>query len=178
MPVVRLGKTETIKERAIYVYLPSTEQKERWEKCARAQGTSISKFVTEHVENSLRQETEPNYQSRGELGKTIRELKDQLDKVTREKHVLEIATERLEEELRRYRAQPFMEEDFAGVRRYQKELVEILKEGRVINGEEILSRLGIKPSEHEAIKAVSKQLENLESYRIIQSTPKGWKWVK
>lgn len=178
MLVVRLGKTETIKKRAIYVYLPSAEQKEHWEKCARAQGTSVSKFVSEHVENSLRQEEEPDYKSRSDLSRTIKELKEQLDKVSKEKHVLEIAAERLEEELGRYRSQPFLEENFVGVRRYQKELVGILKEGRVVSGDEILSRLGIEPSEQEAVKAVSKQLENLESYSIVQSTPKGWKWME
>ena len=173
-----MGKTETIKKRAIYVYLPSIEQKERWEGYARKQGTSISKFVVEHVENSLRQEEDPSYKSRGDLWRAVKELRGQLDKVTREKRVLEIAIERLEEELRRYRAQPFLEEDFVGVRRYQKELVEILREGRVVSGDEILSRLRIDPSEQEAVKAVSKQLENLEGYGIVQSSPKGWKWVE
>ena len=40
-----LGKTETIKERSIYVYLPSVEKKKRWDDYAEKQGTSISKFV-------------------------------------------------------------------------------------------------------------------------------------
>jgi hypothetical protein len=35
---VYLGKTETIKERSIYVYLPSTEQKKRWDESAEKQG--------------------------------------------------------------------------------------------------------------------------------------------
>ena len=134
--------------------------------------------MVEHVENSLRQEEDPSYRSRGDLWRAAKELRGQLDKVTREKRVLEIAIERLEEELRRYRAQPFLEEDFVGVRRYQKELVEILREGRVVSGDEILSRLRIDPSEQEAVKAVSKQLENLEDYGVVRSSPKGWKWVE
>ena len=134
--------------------------------------------MVEHVENSLRQEEDPSYKSRGDLWRAAKELRGQLDKVTREKRVLEIAIERLEEELRRYRAQPFLEEDFVGVRRYQKELVEILREGRVVSSNEILSRLRIDPSEQEAVKAVSKQLENLEDYGVVKSSPKGWKWVE
>ncbi len=173
-----MGRTETVKKRAIYVYLPSVEQKERWEEYASRQGTSISKFVAEHVENSLRQEEEPGYQPRGDLWRMVRELKEQLDKVTREKKVLELALERLEAELRRYRAQPFLEEDFMGVRGYQKELVEILREGKVVGSDEILSRLGIDPPEQEAVKAVSKQLENLEAYGLVKSSPKGWKWIQ
>ena len=173
-----MGRTETIKERAIYVYLPSIDQKKRWETYAKEQGASLSKFVIEYVENSLRQEEDARYQSRGELWKEVRELKEQLDKVTREKRVLEIALERLEGELRRYRAQPFLDEGFVGVRRYQRELIDLLRDGRTASSTEILSRLGIDPSEHEAVKAVSKQLENLEAYGLVQSSPKGWRWVK
>lgn len=173
-----MGKTETIKERAIYVYLPSVEQKERWEEHAKRQGVSISKFVAEHVEDSLRQVEDSSYKSSGELLKEVMESKGHLDKVTKEKRVLEVAIERLEEELRRYRAQPFLDEDFVGVRRYQKELIDILKNSITVSDEGILSRLGIDPSELEAIKAVSKQLENLEAYGLVQSSPRGWRWVK
>ena len=173
-----LGKTETIKERSIYVYLPSLEAKKEWDERARAQGVSVSRFVLEHVENSLRQVEDSSYRSIGELLQEVRLLKEQLEKETREKHVLEVAMERLEEELRRYRAQPFLDEKFVGVRRYQKELVDILRMGRLVSSEEILRGLRIQPSEAEAIKAVSKQLENLECYGVVRSSPKGWKWVE
>lgn len=173
-----MGRTETIKRRVVYVYLPSVDQKERWEEYAGKQRVSISKFVAEHVENSLRQEEDSSYKSRGELWKAVKELRGQLDKTTREKRVLEIAIERLEEELRRYRAQPFLEENFVGVRRYQRELITILRDGRFVSSNEILSRLGIRPSEKEAVKAVNKQLENLEGYGLVRSSPKGWRWIK
>ena len=40
-----MGKTETIKQRAIYVYLPSIEMVKRWKELAKSQGASISRFV-------------------------------------------------------------------------------------------------------------------------------------
>ena len=173
-----MGKTETIKERSIYVYLPSLAWKKRWDDCAKKQGTSISKFVIEHVEDSLRQIEDSDYKPIARVMVEFRQLKEQLEKVSREKHVLEIAIERLEEELRRYRAQPFLDGHFVGVRSYQRELINILREGRLISGEELLSRLGIRPTEYEAVKAVSKQLENLEGYGLVISSSKGWRWVE
>ncbi len=172
-----MGKTDTIKRRAIYVYLPSLGQKARWEECARAQGVSVSKFVVAHVENSISQVEDASYQSMGDLWREIKDLREQLAKVAKEKHILEVAIERLEEELRRYRAQPFLEDGFVGVRSYQKELVELLKEGRTVGSQEILSRLRIKPTEEDAVKAVSRQLENLENYGIVKSSSKGWRWT-
>jgi hypothetical protein len=173
-----MGKTETIKQRSIYVYLPSIEQKERWEEVARKQGVSISRFVVEHVENSLMQEEDESFRSRGVLEREIVELKKQLRELGRKNRVLEVAFDRLEDELRGYRNRPFLDEDFVGVRRYQRELIEILREGRFVSNSEILDRLGVKVTDQDSVKVVSKQLENLEGYGIIRSSPKGWKWMK
>ncbi len=173
-----MGKTKTIKDRAIYVYLPSVDMVENWKRLADKRGTSVSKFVREHVENSLRQETEPSYKSRGELLKELRELKEKLAEERKKTRRLDLLVEKLERELRRYRAKPFLEENFAGVRRFQKELVEALREGGVVSNEEVLSRLGIDRSEHQAIKAVSTQLEILQSYGLVEATPRGWRWVE
>lgn len=172
-----MGKTETIKERSIYVYLPSIEQKKRWDELAQKQCMSISKFVIAHVENSLRQ-TDPDYKPMKEVWKEHQQLKEQLEVSAREKHMLEVAFDRLEEELKRYRAQPFLDDQFVGARSYQKELINIIREGRSVSSDEILFRLRVKPHEHEAVKAVSKQLENLEAYGLVVSTSKGWRWME
>lgn len=172
-----MGKTETIKERAIYIYLPRIEMAEEWKENARKQGTSVSKFVIEHVENSLHQEEDPGYKSRGELWRTIKELQEQLKEVEREKRILEHVVDKLEEENRKLRAEPFLEEGFQGKRKFQKDLVELLRNGGVLGNEEILSRLGVEASEHEAVKGISKQLEILESYGLVQSSPRGWRWI-
>jgi hypothetical protein len=38
--------------------------------------------------------------------------------------------------------------------------------------------LGIGPGESEAIKAVSKQLEELEKFNLIKADGKGWQWIR
>ena len=67
-------KTETIKARSIYVYLPSEEMVDDWKEKAKSSGLSISKFVQEHVEKSMNYENEDTFVSRGEL--------DQVDALT------------------------------------------------------------------------------------------------
>lgn len=173
-----MGKTETIKERLVYVYLPSKKLVERWKEAADRQGTSVSKFVIEHVENSLRQEEGTGYKSRGELWKEIQRLQEELKETAREKRLLEHVVEKLEKEVRRYRAQPFLEPDFRGIRRFQKELIDALKKGGVISSEELLSKLDIDPLEHEAVKAIYKQLEILQAYGLVEPSPRGWRWMK
>lgn len=62
----------------------------------------------------------------------------------------------LERELRRYRAQQFLEPGFEGVRRFGLELIELLRKGEALSKDEILDRLGVDPSETEYVKAISK----------------------
>ena len=180
-----LGKTETIKERAIWVYLPSIEQKERWQKLAKQSGVSLSKWVIEAVEEAVCPAEEREWKPRKDLEEELQGLKKEVAGLRGELRQQNIIREKLERELRRYRAEPFLVPEFEGVRRYDKELIELLRSSRSLNGKpkaltdsEILQYLGIDPTEEEAIKAVSAQLANLEAYGIVKSTPKGWKWVE
>ena len=41
----------------------------------------------------------------------------------------------------------------------------------------LLEDLGIDPRESDLVKAVSKQLEELEGYGMIKPEGKGWRWI-
>ncbi|MCK4817948.1 hypothetical protein KA005_19415 [bacterium] len=173
----RRKKTETIKERAVYVYLPSHEMVNTWKERAERQGISISKFVIEHVENSLQQEEDPLYKPCGELTKEISEFRTEIKELKEDNRQKRIVIERLENELRRYRADVFLEEDFKGVRKYDKELIDILKSHSVVDNDELLGYLGIDPRDSELVKAVLNQLESLEAYGLVSPTKRGWRWL-
>jgi transposase len=177
MPKPNKGKTETIKDRAIYVYLPSLEMVEDWKRRAEKAGVSISKFVIERVEESIRREEgEEGYLSRAELIKRLRDTEEELKKVKNENRLLKKLAENLDNELRRYRAQPFLEEAFEGVRRFDRDLIELLRKGGSYTEEQILTHLNIDPSDTDLVKAVSKQLEALEGYGLLEYKGRGWKW--
>lgn len=171
-------KTDTIKERAIYVYLPSIEMVQKWKELAEKSGLSISKFVVEHVENSLNQEEDSGiYGSRVELIKQIRELKEENVKLRRRSEMLDRVIERLEEENRKYRSLPFLEEKFYGIREYEQNLIKLFKEKKEIRKGDVLELLGIDPmKEPNTVKGINRQLENLERYGLIEDKGKVWKW--
>lgn len=173
-----MPKTESIKQRSVYVYLPSLEMVKDWKAKANKAKVSISQFVIEHVGNSLRQEEgEEAYKPRAELIQHLREKDEQIEKLTRENEVLKLALERVESELAKYRAEPFLGEGFRGVRKYDRYLVELLKKGDVIDSDHLLHLLKISPRDTLLVKAVSKQLENLEAYGLVEKTRRGWKWA-
>lgn len=177
MPRANRGKTETIKERTVYIYLPSLEMVEDWKRRAERAGVSLSKFVIERVLDSIRREDgEEGYLSRADLIKRLRNTEEEIKRLREENRLLRKLVENLDNELRRYRAVPFLEEHFEGVRRFDKELIDLLRGGGVYSDEEILARLNIDPSNAELVKAVSKQLELLEEYGLVEFTGRGWRW--
>jgi len=172
-----MGKTNTIKRRAVYIYLPTEEMTERWKQRAKLSHSSISKFVVERVEDSLRKEGDENQPKRIELIKLLKEIKAENEKLGRDNEILRKAYERLDSEVKRYRAKPFLDEGFKGVRKYDRKLVELLRRGGVVSSDELLEQLRIDHSETDLVKAVSRQLENLEAYGLVKATARGWQWT-
>ena len=173
----REGKTKTIKQRAIYVYLPSLEMVDEWKQRADKTGTSISKFVIERVEDSIRREEgEEGYTSRLELIERLGKQEDDLKKLREDNRLLRKLVDNLDKELKRYRAQPFLEEEFQGVRSFDRELIQLLKKGEQLGDEEILAQLNIDPSDVDMVKAVGNQLNALDSYGLLEFRGRGWKW--
>lgn len=177
MSRVGRGKTKTIKERTVYIYLPSLEMVEDWKRRAERAGVSLSKFVIERVLDSIRREGgEEGYLSRIELIKRLRKAEEEAKRLREENRLLKRLVENLDNELRRYRTAPFLEEHFEGIRRFDKELIDLLKMGGVYSDDEILAHLNIDPTNADLVKAISKQLELLEEYGLIEFTGRGWRW--
>jgi uncharacterized caspase-like protein len=163
------------KTRYSYVYHPSRPHKERWEKAAAKAHTSLSKLIIAAVDGLLDENEE--FQPRREMVRELESLRSENKSLRNDLSQKTIVLDRYEAELKRYRAQPFQEEDYRGMRRYSKELVEVLKTRGQADSYKILEALGIDPRESELVKAVSRQLEELEAYGMIKTEGRSWQWI-
>jgi len=169
-----MGKTETIKERAIYVYLPSEQMTKRWKELAAERGQSVSRFVFEQVENSLAgEEGVIDVRPRIELVKELAELNEQVGELRKDVQQKRIVIDRLEEELQGYR-----EASLPGgkVGDYERELVDAFRGRKRIEADELLPLLKVKEGDNEAILRLHSQLELLEGYGLIGYDGRGWVW--
>jgi len=182
-------KNNQLTDRAIYVYLPTVDMADEWKSKADKASLSVSKFVIEHVENSLKQEDERkgSFASRAELLKHLEEKEEENVSLKNENRMLKMLADNFDKELKKYRARPFLEYDtehkgrtkkFQGIREYDKELIQLLKEQGTIDSDRILKELGIRPKDTDLVKAISRQLELLQEYRLVAPTVRGWRWVE
>jgi len=177
MPKPNMGKTQTIKERSVYVYLPSHSMVKDWKTRAAKAGLSISKFIIDRVQDSIsKEEGEDGYLSRIELIKKFEESREELKKLRADNKLFKTLVDNLDNELKRYRSKPFTDKKFEGMRAFDKDLIELLRRGNSYNDEEILSRLGIEPSNTDLVRGISKQLEALEAYDLVEYSGRGWRW--
>jgi len=163
------------KSRYVWLYLPSKADKERWQSQAEKAKTPLSTFCISIIEERLAEENE--FQPRGRLLKDSETLKAENKTLRDDLRQKEIVLERYEAELKRYRAQPFQAEDYQGMRPYSRELVEILKKRGSVDSYRLLEALGIDPRESELVKAVSRQLEELEAYKLVKTDGRSWRWI-
>ena len=163
------------RSRYIWLYCKSREQKEQWQALAEKADTPISAWCASIIEERLAEDN--GLMPRHKFANVLESLKADNGSLREDLRRKELVLERYEAELRRYRAEHFQGEQFAGIRPYSKVLVEILKARGHVGSYQILELLGIAPGEAEAIKAVSKQLEELEKFNLIKADGKGWQWI-
>ncbi len=163
------------RSRYIWVYANSRAQKEQWQALAEKAKTPLSTWCISIIEERLSEED--GFQPRRKLLEDMETLKAENKALRGDLKQKEIILERYEAELRRYRAEPFLADGFKGVRSYSHELVDILKARVSVDGYRLLELLGIKPGEAEAIKGVSKQLEELEKFGLVKADGNGWRWI-
>ena len=163
------------KTRYVYLYLPSAEDKARWDNLAREAGLPLSKFVIEVVEGALAEESD--FKPRGELVKEIGKLRSENKELRDDVRQKKIVLEKYENELKRYRSEVFLDDQFKGVRKYSKPIIDILKRGVTVDSYKLLEEMGIDITDTDQVTAVSAQLEELESYGLVTNTSRGWRWT-
>jgi len=170
-------KTDTILNRVIQVYLPSIEMKKQWEDMSGHSKTSTSKFIIEHVNNSLQQEqNKEGYSSRAELLDDMKKLQDENKDLYKKIKMYESLVMKLEEENRGYRMKPFLEDNYYADREFERDLVTLFITRSEVRKEDVYDHLGIKTQDADKVKAIKKQIEILERYGLLKDVGGKWRW--
>lgn len=123
------------------------------------------------------QEEKQGYPERAQMIKQLKEKDEEIAKLREDNRLLKTLSQKLDIDLRRYRAEPILDEDFQGVRTYDKELIDLLKKKGMIDSDHLLQELGVNPKDTILVKAINMQLENLQKYGLVEATSRGWRWV-
>jgi len=173
----RPRKSETIKERTVNVYLPEKYMLKEWQKVAAEHKKSLSGFIIERVEESLREQGEGERYTRRDLILRNQKLERENGALRKELELKTKVYEAIDQENKSLRNQPWLDPAHQGYRHFGRELITLLHQRKRISFNELLPALGINPTEMESMKAINNQLTALTEYGLIQQDLKGWKWL-
>ena len=173
----KVSKTETIKERLVYVYLPSDTMVKQWKQASDKADMTLSKFVIKHVNNSIEQEkNRETFASRAEILDKLKKVEEENSELNKKIKMFESLIMRLEEENRGYRITPFLNEDFTGDRGYEPNLIKLFQSRLEVRKEEIFRLLEIDMHDVDKVKAIKKQIEILHRYGLLKELGGKWRW--
>jgi hypothetical protein len=173
------GKTDTIRKRAVTVYLPNEELVVEWKSTAKKSGISVSQFVLEAVERQRshgygdsplpKLELEKRYKKALNKNEKLQEKCDLLDSAfsAREQDILS-----LKEQLEK-RGYPF---DIG----LATDMIEVFKNwpDSVIHGIDMVEVLGISDGNLEKSQEVRRTADFLETLGLMKSAGLlKWKWL-
>ncbi len=167
-------KTATIKERTVNVYLPSLKIANKWKEFAKKSGLSLSKFIFECVENAINEESE--FKPREELLEELEKLRKENMELKKKLRMRDALIEKQEQEIMSLMNRQFLDES-EGFRKYTRGLVELLKNKKKVSHDDIIIHLNLDLRNPDLMRAINRQLENLQRYGLIEPVKGGWRWI-
>ncbi|MDD3398253.1 MAG: hypothetical protein PHW93_01450 [Candidatus Methanomethylophilaceae archaeon] len=172
------GKTETIRERCVNVYLPTMELVQDWKKDAENAGMPVSRYVFEVVErhrHSQAANITPNWQ----LEERTKDLENRLAAVQSKYDILNLAFQRREEDVRRLNDELSKASKVSVDTRIVGKLVEIIsrRNGETVTMLDVSDELGVDKMTDEEIAQVREAQTLLKDIGLIESDGFiGWRW--
>jgi hypothetical protein len=157
------------------IYFSSGKDLEMWEDRAKKNGISLSKYIMEMAEGGY--EAETNQPRGSQMAQELGQLREDTRKLREELKLRSLVLEKYETELFRLRNDSFGHPEFEGIRKYSKDLIDLLHRGGTWPGPEILKDLHIDPKDSHAVQMLYRQLQVLQSLGLVSEEARGWRWT-
>ena len=171
------SKMDTYSKRRKEIIFPDLETLDDWKAKAKASKMSLSKFIFEHVNNSLRTEFENGHPERAKLILENKAMSDKVrilqeDLMLKKRHIM-----RTEKEIERMRADYFLNPDLDGIRTYHAKLVQLFKTRKIIRSKDLIGLLEIDINDSKVLESIKVQIHEFEMSGLLEPTSDGWRWI-
>lgn len=163
------------RERYVWLYCKSIEDKQRYQALADKAKAPLSKFLLGVIEDALA--ARANEPSEPTTAKEIQLLRAENVKLRDDLKLRGLLIDKLQDENRRFQAERWTRENYEGIRDYDPVLIDLLKARGPIQPGRLFEALEIELGDSSRTEAVSRQLEALEISGLITLTTRGWKWL-
>lgn len=169
------GKMKTLKKRAVYIYLPTEDMVARWKKEADRYGTSLSRFVTEVVDDAIR-DNPSGLTPKEELERDLRASREEVKVLKERLDSAETTLKQAQGTIADYRQQlsrtvpTSVDTELTGM------LIEHFIKRRVLPVDEVPDMVGISLNDPKDLARLHTSIGFLRAVGLVESTMFEWRW--
>ncbi|MBM4237373.1 MAG: hypothetical protein FJ151_02685, partial [Euryarchaeota archaeon] len=162
-----LGKSKTIKERTVYLYVPTKDMLDEWKREAGRHGLSLSRFLVEVIDDAVRRSPE-GITPRERIKEELQRASSELNSLREEREALRFQLEGTEKQLANYR------ESLCALAEASKDdallgrIVALFRRRRVWKLDEIPKALGIDIADAEAMGKLQTGIAYLRKIGLVE----------
>jgi hypothetical protein len=173
-----LGKTETIKQRALTVYLPTEEMLKKWKTEAERYGVPLSRYVVEVVDDAVRKNPQgmtPREQLEQDLEKIRVDYKLALARLK----ALEETLEERDTTVAEYRSRLTKSEDLhlEDIRLMFGPVSDYLRENGALKMNDVYEVFHFSPSNSKSLRSVKASIGLLKRMHLVEEGVDDWRWT-
>ncbi|MFH1579117.1 MAG: hypothetical protein ABIE25_03060 [Thermoplasmatota archaeon] len=178
-----LGKTETIKQRAVTIYLPTEEMVDKWKEKAKEYSEPLSRFVVEVVDDAIRRNPS-GLTPRENMEAELQQAKTENRKLAEKIQSLETALKQRDLTVAEYRTK---REDAVDFRDFKAGLTEVadmiqtvdkfFRNNESLPMNEAYDKLGIRQDDASKQRALRASMTLLIWNGLVEKGMTEWRWI-
>jgi hypothetical protein len=171
-----LGKTETIRQRAVVVYVPTSNMFEEWKAEAAMHGVSVSRFVYELVDNTIRKR-DSSFTPREELEKQVMDLQEEAKRLSERLVQAEAFVNEDKETIAKYREKLSAAMPATLDPRFTKKIASLFLKREVVPLNEIPGLIGIRLDDKKGMARIVDSMNFLVACDFIEENMNEGRWI-
>ena len=173
-----MGKTETIRQRAINVYLPTEEMIEKWKSEAERYGVPLSRFVVEVVDDAIRKNPAgmtPREQLEQELEKLRNDYRLSLERI----RLIETSLAERDATVAEYRTELSKPKrpEVGDIAYMMGPVLAHFKENESLRMDDAYDMFGFSPSDSKKLRSLKASMGLLISNGLVEKGIDEWRWI-
>jgi len=170
------GRTETLKQRAVYLYVPTEKMLTKWRTEADRFGMSLSGFLVEVIDDAMRR-SPSGLTPREKVEKELIQATSDLQAVRMQRDSFRSRLEDSEATIARYRESLEDVLSYVPDEKMQEKVVSLFLKHRRWRTDEFMRVMGVDSGKPEELSKLQGTIEHLKRIGLVEGDFGEWRWL-
>lgn len=170
------GRTETLKQRAVYIYAPTEKMLAKWRSEAERYGMSLSSFLVEVIDDGMRK-APSGLTPRQKLEEELSQATSDLKAVRMQRDSMRSRLEETEATIARYRESLEDVLSYLPDEKLQENVVSLFLKQMRWRIDDFTKAMSVDASKPEDLKKVQGTIEHLKRIGLVEGDFGEWRWL-